>query len=315
MSIKGHRASCGFFAVLVFFLFVTTGCQKAENTSAVPVVVASTTIIGDVVSHVAGNAVEVKTLLPYGASPHDYNPTPKDVVLISKSDVVFINGLGLESQMKTLFTNVKKGIRIISLSEYIKTRELAEEHDHDHHDGHHHHHGSYDPHVWTDPSNVQNWVDLIQTELTHLVPDSAQNFKIRAKEYSKELEELDVWIAEEINALSSDKKKLVTDHKVFGYFADKYGFQQVGAVIPSFSSLSEPSARDIAQLEELIREYNVPVIFVGKSASQTIPRRISSDLNLNVVPLLTGSLEKEGEASTYQGYMRYNVGKIVEALR
>lgn len=296
----------------IVLLLMGSGCQKSDHPKVAggKTVVVTTTIAGDVVRMVAGDALNVEVLLPYGASPHDYNPSPSDVSVISKADLVFINGLGLEKQIVPLFSNLKRGVNVISLSSQVDTRMLVDDdHSHEGHD-----HGEADPHVWTDPVNVIGWVNVAASSLADLMPDSTSFFATNALNYIDSLGALDRWITSEVAELSDRQKKLVTDHKVFGYFADKYAFQQVGAVIPSFSSLSEPSARDIAQLENEIVAKNIKTIFVGKQANQTISTRISSDLDLEVVELLTGSLEEEGEASTYIGYMKYNVGKIVKAL-
>lgn len=159
------------------------------------------------------------------------------------------------------------------------------------------------------------WVDNIQRTLSELDAANADTYAANAAAYKVELQSLDSWIREQVAAVPEANRKLVTDHAVFGYFANRYGFQQTGAVIPGYSTLSEPSAQEVASLEDTLRAAGVKAIFVGNTANSALAQRVAGDAGVQVVPVYTGSLGRaDGPAATYLDYMRYNVGAFVSAL-
>jgi len=130
-----------------------------------------------------------------------------------------------------------------------------------------------------------------------------------------ELKALDEWIVAEIARVPLDSRLIVTDHMLFGYFANKYNFTVVGAIIPSYSSMAQPSAQELAALEDAILHYNVRVILVGNTVNPALANRIANDTGIKLVQFYTGSLSAaDGPAATYLDYMRYNVTTIVRAL-
>lgn len=303
-------------------------------------VLATTTIVGDVVRNVAGDAVELSVLLPVGADPHSFTPTPQDVAKVSEADLVFANGAGLEEFLQALLENagaadktvaVSQGISLLqgeahshSAEEEHATEEQAQqpmpttetsdagEHDHDHE----HEHAAGDPHTWFDPNLVMIWVQNIATTLSEKDPQNASSYQKNAEAYTAQLRELDQWIRQQVETIPAENRLLVTDHKSFAYFAERYGFTQVGAVLPSFSTLAEPSAQELAALEDAIRQLGVKAIFVGTTVNPNLAQRIAQDTGVQLVTLYTGSLsEADGPANTYLNFMRYNVNAIVEALK
>jgi ABC-type Zn uptake system ZnuABC Zn-binding protein ZnuA len=148
-----------------------------------------------------------------------------------------------------------------------------------------------------------------------LDPANAETYRANAAAYIAELTALDEWIEEQVAQVPPERRKLVTDHEVFGYFAQRYGFEQVGAVISGVSTLAEPSAQEMAALQERIGELDVPAIFVGTTVNPTLAESVARDTGTQIVELYTGSLsDAGGPAPTYIEYMRYNVSRIVEAL-
>ena len=134
--------------------------------------------------------------------------------------------------------------------------------------------------------------------------------------YRQELIDLDQWILEQVAQIPEANRELVTDHQLFIYFANRYGFEQIGAIVPGYSTLSEPSAQELAQLEDAIRELGVRAIFVGNTVNPALAQRVANDTGTKLVFLYTGSLtEATGPAPTYLDYMRFNVQAIVEALK
>jgi ABC-type Zn uptake system ZnuABC Zn-binding protein ZnuA len=307
-------------AILLVGLFAVGGCARDKaSDSDLPLVIGTTTIVTDVASRVAGDAVEVRSLLPAGADPHGYDLTPADLRVLSDADVLLFNGLGLEANLLQSLQGAGFDIETVEVSRTLKSRRMnrgdgQDHHDHGH-DGHGHQHGNVDPHVWFDPNNILRWVDVIETELVQLDTSRASTFHANASAYRDSLHALDRWIRELVQQVPSHQRVLVSDHRLFGYFAEEYGFEVAGAVQPGFSSMASASARATAELESTIREQGIRTILVGHTVNPMLAERIAKDTGARVVRLYTGSLSKpEGPASTYIEYMRYNVRNMVEGL-
>lgn len=272
-------------------------------------VVATTSLVGDVVSRVGGDRITLEVLLPLGTDPHSFTPTPRDASIISDATVVFATGVGLEEFLKPLIESVGGATKVVEVSQGIQFRSLVEEDSHsklpvD------------DPHTWMDPNNVLIWVDNIVRVLSEIDPANASYYNRNGQDYQTKLKELDTWIRSEVSLIPEQNRKLVTDHMVFGYFADRYGFLQVGAIIPGFSSLAEPSAQDIAQIEDEIHTFGVKAIFISVGVNANLAQRISDDTGTKLVFLYMHSLsDKGGVADNYIDFMHYDVASIVNALR
>ncbi len=291
--------------LLVVFAVVSFGTQIS--------IVATTTIIGDVVERIGGENIALTVLIPPGVDPHAFEPTPRDMVSLADADLVFINGAGLEQALLPLLEN--SGAVLVDLSARIALRTLDAGDDPAAAGEDGHSDEGADPHVWFDPTNVMIWSDEIDEALSGLDPEHEQLFSVRAADYRASLAELDAWIWEHVARLSRGRRLLVTDHALLGYFAARYGFRQLGTVLPGFSSLSEPSARDVARLEDEITASGVSAIFVGKTVSPLLAQRIAADTNVSLVVLYTGALgDDPGPAADYLQLMRTNTARIVEAL-
>jgi manganese/iron transport system substrate-binding protein len=301
-----------FISLLTLLLLVAgTGCAtpvgQQNNGDGQLKVVATTTIVGDVVSQVGGEHVALDVLLPVGADPHSYDPAPRDVVKIANADVIFASGLGLETFLETLIENAGSSGSLIEVSEGIELLE-ADGDSHEHEDG--------DPHTWTDPNNVMVWVEVIVSQLSKLDPDHAADYAANAAVYTAELVTLDAWVVEQVAQVPEANRKIVADHNLYSYFANRYGFTQVGAIIPGYSTLAEPSVKELAALQDTIAEVGVRAIFVGNAANPVLSERVAEDTGVELVVLYTGSLtEAGGDAPTYVEYIKYNVGAIVGALK
>ncbi|MCX7855831.1 MAG: metal ABC transporter substrate-binding protein [Anaerolineae bacterium] len=276
-------------------------------------VVATTTIVGDVVAQVGGDAIQLVVLVPIGADAHTYEPRPSDLAVLSGAHVLFINGLGLEAFLERTLSSVGN-IPVVSVSEGIQPRPLEA---HGHEEGHEseNEHEEVDPHVWTDVRNVMVWVENIQRALSTLDPGNASRYAANAAAYRKELEALDAWILEQVAQVPPQNRKLVTNHPTFGYFADRYGFEQMATVYP-LSPASEPSAREIAELEETIRQFGIPAVFAETTVNPKLAEQVARDTGVRLVTLYTHSLGGPGSgAESYIAMMRYNVVAIVDALK
>lgn len=271
-------------------------------------VVATTSFVAEVIGEVGGEAVDLTMLLPVGADPHSYEPTPRDVRTLAEADVVFINGFGLEAFLARTLEAAGGRAKVVSLSEGIEPRALAE--------GESHEHEGVDPHVWLDPVNMARWTENAAAALAALDPAHAEGYAARASAYAARLHELDRWIRSQVELLPAARRRLVTDHNELGYFAARYGFEIVGAVIPAYSSAAEPSAQELANLLSTIRELQVPVVFVSSAVNPNLAARVAQDTGTRLVTLHLHSLtDASGPAPTYVELMEYNVWAIVDGLR
>ena len=278
-------------------------------------VIATTSIVADVVKNVGGDNIALTVLLPVGTDPHGFDPAPADLAAVADAHVVFANGMGLEEFLDEMIKNAGGETAVVQVSHGVEPRQLNTGQEHAQEEADHHHEGA-DPHTWTSPANVIIFVHNIEHALSALDPANAETYAANARAYEAELEKLDGWVKAQIDTIPLENRELVTDHTAFGYYADRYGLKQVGAVIPSFSSAAEPSAKDLAELEAAIKEYEVKAIFVGASVNPSLSERVANDTGVKLVTLYTGSLGTEGSgAETYLDYIRYNTEAIVEALK
>jgi manganese/iron transport system substrate-binding protein len=183
--------------------------------------------------------------------------------------------------------------------------------------GGHHHHDEGDPHFWLDPMNVVTYVANIRDGLISVDPAGAEVYRANAERYIAQLNELDRFIASEVAAIPEANRKLVTNHESFGYFADRYGFRIIGTIVPGVTTGASPSAQQLARLTERVRDAGVKVIFLETGANPQLAEQLARETGLTIVSdLYTHSLsEADGPAPTYIDMMRYNVKRIVEALK
>ncbi len=267
-------------------------------------VVATTSIVGDVVAQVGEDRVALTVLMPLGTDPHTFEPTPRDVVTLARARLVFTNGAGLEENLARVLETPELRNKVVDLSAGLPLRELDEDH------------GGVDPHVWFDPLLVAAWTHRIAETLAAADPEGGELYLARAAAYRGALEELHLWIQGQVEAIPPERRLLVTDHRVLGYFAARYGFTEVGAIIPAFSTLAEASARERAALVDKIRALGVPAVFVSPEFNPALAAGLARDTGVRVVVLFHGSLTPPGgPAPDYLSFMRENVRRIVEALQ
>jgi ABC-type Zn uptake system ZnuABC Zn-binding protein ZnuA len=267
-------------------------------------VLASTTFLADITRNIAGDRLAVDSLLPVGADPHAFQATPRDVAKISESKLIITNGVEYEHFLEALLENADGERTIIEASTGI-TPHTAPNSEH-----------GVDPHLWLDPNNVIIYVENIQDALTLFDPAGEAEYKSNADAYITELKELDAWIAGQVDSIPEEKRLLVTNHEAFGYFAERYGFTLVGTVVESFSSVASPSAQQMAALTDQIKSSGAPAIFLDEVENPVLAQQIASETSVTVVTdLHLESLTDGAPAATYIDMMKYNVSKIVDALK
>ncbi len=320
---KQLRISHYLFWIGLLLILPIAGCggidnaPELEGNSSLEIVV-TTTFLGDVVGKVAGEIPQITVLLEPGQNPHSYQPTPQDMVKITRADVIIVNGLDLEEFLDDLLDGSGTQAAIIVASEGIQplgipeTKEGFEEDEED--EAQHSHENGYDPHVWFNPNNVIIWTDNIVTGLSTLDPDHALEYRKNGQAYQEQLLALDDWIRDQVRRIPEENKELVTDHTSLGYFAEEYGFTQIGAVIPALTTEAETSGQELAGLIDTIRANQVRAIFIGIDFDPTLAQRVAEETGVDLIPLYFGSLSKGEPAGTYLDFMRYDVNAIVSAL-
>ena len=298
----------------MFVFILMSGLTSCQQPSSITPegrlkVITTTSLVGDVVSNVGGEKISVDVLLPLGTDPHSFSPTPKDAAELADAKLVFANGAGLEEFLKPLMDNIGGSSKVVEVSEGINFRTMTDEDSNSNKQ-------VIDPHTWMDPNNVIIWVDNIVRALSEQDPDNAVYYQENGQAYQAKLRDLDTWIRTAVSEVPQEDRKLVTDHTVFGYFLDEYGFSQVGAIIPGFSSLAEPSAKDIMMIQDAIQTMGVKAIFINVGANENLAQRISEDTGIQLVPLYMHSLsDPGGDASNYLDFMRYDVTSVADALK
>src|SRR4030065_1247528 len=288
-----------------------TSCQKKPSISTGDglKVIATTSLVGDVVSQVGGDKISLAVLLPLGTDPHSFSPTPRDASEIADAIIIFANGVGLEEFLTLLLDNIGGSIKVVEVSQGIDYRKLVDEELNSKQ-------AVDDPHTWMDPNNVILWVDNIIRALSEQDPKNTAYYLENGQSFQAKLRDLDLWIRAEVSAIPEQNRKLVTDHLVFGYFSDRYGFTQVGAIIPGFSTLAEPSAQDIAQIADDIHLLGVKAVFISVGVNANLAQRISDDTGTRLAFLYIHSLSDiGGEADNYIDFLRYDVASIVNMLK
>jgi zinc/manganese transport system substrate-binding protein len=290
-----------------------------------PRVVVTTNILGDVVKQLTGDAVEVVTIMPVGSNPHDFQPSPREVDDIRRADLVVVNGGGFEEGLLRVIEGAEADGAVvyeaISAVPVLDREEDAHGHEEEDEDevaeeAHGHDDGA-DPHFFTDPARMAVAAEGIFEAIVEQVPELADDRELneRAEQVIGELTALDREVEEMLAAIPAERRVLVTNHEVFGYFADRYGFELVGTVIPG-GSTEGAAARDLSVLIEDIERAQVPAIFADTSAPADLARALAADVgDVEVVELFSESLGEEGSgAETYVEMMRTNARRIVEAL-
>jgi ABC-type Zn uptake system ZnuABC Zn-binding protein ZnuA len=278
-------------------------------------VIAAETFLADIAQNVAGDRVKVESLMPIGVDPHGFEPTPTDVAKIADSNVLIINGAGFEEFLARLLENAGGQRTVIEASAGLVLREPGEGEHTEEHEADHEHEG--DPHFWLDPNNVIKYVENIRDGLSTADPAGAAKYKANAEAYIARLKELDRWIADRVAEVPETNRLLVTNHESFGYFADRYGFQIIGTVVPSVSTGSSPSAQQLAALIDHIKATGAKAIFLETGTNPQLAEQVAQETGSKVVTnLYSHSItDPSGPAPTYIEMMKSNTEAIVTALK
>ena len=288
------------------------GCSSpdsATDTGALDVV-ASASFLADIAQNVAGDRFEVRSLVPRETDPHSFEPTPSDLRDVAAADILIVNGGGLEGSLLDTLESAGGDATLVDASAGLAGRapQPGEPSVED---------GGADPHFWLDPVLVKTYVATIRDAFAGADPAGAAEYEANAAAYQQQLDELDAWIAAKVTEIPETQRKLVMNHTSHGYFADRYGLEIVGTVLPGASTGETPTARGLSDLVRAIESSGARAIFVEIDENPDLARQIAAETGVAVVTdLLDHSLtEPGGAAPTYIDMMKYDTRRIVEGLR
>lgn len=279
--------------LLVALVLAGCGGDDEGSDGAGVSVVATTTQVADLVRNVGGARVEVATILEPQADPHDYEPRPSDAADLADAAVVFRSGGDLDEWLGELIDSAGADGAEVTLLDRVRAR------------------GS-DPHWWHDPRNAVLATGAIRDALAEADPDGRATYERNARRYIERLRAVDRDVEACIAELPQAKRKIVTTHDALAYFAERYGIEVIGAVIPSLSTQAQPSAKDINTLVDQVEREGVEAIFPESALSDELERAVAREAGAEVgEPLFADSLGPEGTpASTYIGSMRENARRL-----
>lgn len=287
-------------------------------------VVASFSILGDLVAQVGGERIAVRTLVGPDGDAHVYQPTPADARALAEAKVIVVNGLDFEGWMPRLLKSSGTRASVVTASADIKP--IKTEHDHAHeekesggakaaHKHDHHEHGEFDPHAWHDIENVKSYVRVIANALIAADAGGASVYNANAARYLSELDALQTEIATAFDAIPKQDRRIITSHDAFGYLARAYDLEVLSPV--GISTEDEPTPADLARLIRQVKDERVRAVFVENIADRRIIDQIARETGATVGGRLYSDAlsAADGSAPTYQALMRYNVSTLVAALK
>ena len=283
-----------------------TACDVGSDDG--PLIVVSTNILGDVVENVVGDQAEVLTLMKPDADPHSFEISAQEAGRVRSADLLVANGLGLEEGLQQhLDAAADDGVATFVAGDAVEVLGYAEG------DAS----GTPDPHFWTDPGRVLDVLDALEPVLADVDGIDAARLADDVAAYRADVAAVETEMADAFAGIPAERRALVTNHHVFGYLAQRFDFEVVGAVIPGGTTLAAPSASDLSDLVEAVEETGVPAIFAESSSPDRLVQALASeaDVRVEVVELYTESLTAaDGGAPDYLTMMRVNTQRIAAAL-
>jgi zinc/manganese transport system substrate-binding protein len=262
-------------------------------------VVASFSILGDFVRQVGGDRVNLTTLVGPNSDVHVYTPPPSDAKTVADARLLVINGFGLEGWLSRLLQSSGSNAEIVEATRGVAPLKLE---------------GSADPHAWQSVANAKIYVANIRDALIAADPADTETFRARADRYLGELDGLDTDVRGEIAKIPTGRRKVISTHDAFGYFAAAYGIAFIAPL--GVSTESEPSARDIARIIAQVRSAKIPAVFLENISDDRLVGRIAAETGARIGgTLFSDSLtDEKGDAPTYIAMVRHNIKALTSAL-
>lgn len=291
-------------AVVGVLALAAAACSSGGDGSDGLVIVTTTNILGDVVEHLVGDAAEVRTILPANADPHEFQPSARQVQELREADLVVANGAGFEGGLADAVDAAEgDGVPVVEAISAVETLDLDD---------------GTDPHFFNDPVRVATAAEAIVVELADVAPAlDTDAVRRTAGDYIDELRSLADEMEQTLAVVPEERRVLVTNHEAMGYFADRFGFEILGVIIPGGTTLAEPSAGDLDDLASAVEESGVPAIFAETSAPEQLAEAVADEVGttIEIVELYTESLGgPDSPASTYVDMLRTDAERIADAL-
>jgi zinc/manganese transport system substrate-binding protein len=274
----------------------TSGGPPGASASSRPSVVVTYTVLGSVVKDLIGDAASVTVLMPNGADPHEWQPSAKDIETVDRASLVVENGLGLEAGLQNALAEAQRhGVRVFVASDHVTIRHVGQGEGTSSSDPNQQP-GASDPHLWMDPLAMKAVVEALSGTL---MTDLGLDVAARAADLAARLDALDREVAATLASIPPGNRRLVTGHESMGYFAMRYGFTLVGAVIPGLTSQEAPAAADLAALKAKIEAAHVPAIFTEIGTPAAVAQAIGTETGVRVVEIATHNLPLDGSYFTF----------------
>ncbi len=302
------KNSFGFLLCLLLLIFSLglVGCrgpaaQEAEGEMDGLNIVASFSILADVVENITGERCKVEYLVPIGENPEDYELLPGEMRMASDADVIFINGMNLEGAMEGALDR-STGTPLITLTEGIKPIPLEGD-------------DAPDPHAWLDAGLMKKYVDNILTSLLEMDPAGEEVYRQNAEKYLLRLEELDTWIRDEVSRIPEKNRVIVVSENAYKYYGEAYGLQTEG--IWELNSHEEGTPQQISRVVEVVQGNNIPSLFVETTVDRRYMETVSRETGVPITgEVYTDALGPSGSgAETYIQMMEYNTLVFLEGLK
>ena len=262
-------------------------------------VVASFSILADFVRNVGGDRINLTTLVGADGDVHVYTPAPSDAKRIADAKLVIVNGLGLEGWLPRLVQSAGSKAMVVTASSGIAPLKLG---------------SNADPHAWQSVPDAKIYVANIGNALAAAAPDDADGFRSRTRAYLDKLDALDREVRDALAKIPAEKRRVISTHNAFGYFAAEYGIQFIAPL--GVSTETEPSARDIAAIITQLRTQKIPAVFLENISDDRLIRRIAAETGAKVGGTLIsdGLTGEKGPAPTYIDMVRHNIKALTSAL-
>jgi zinc/manganese transport system substrate-binding protein len=300
-------------SVVFGFVLSLLSCVCALAEEALKVSVFST-VLTEIAQRVGGDAVKVTGHVPVGADPHEFEPRPSDLKVVSGADVILLSAKHMEGYVGKL-REVSARARVVEVGGHVSSVWVERE-AHAHGGGSaeaHKHEKIEDPHWWHSVENVRKAAGIIRDEFAKLRPGGKGTFTANAAAYDKELVELQQWAKRRIAELPRDRRKLVTSHEAFEYFAKEFGFKVF--YVEGLTAADQPASKKVAQLLETIQAQKVKAVFSQDAVNPKVLKEITTSTGARLGGQLWADGLGGGDASTYTGMFRHNVNTVVEALK
>ncbi len=289
-----------------FFIALVSVCISAAAMAEKLKVVASFSILGDIVRNVGAEHIEVIDIVGPNSDAHIFHPTPLTAQQIAEADVIFINGLGFEGWIERLIEASGFKGPVVTVTKGITAKTFADSNQ------------SYnivnDPHAWHSIANIKIYVKNITKALQEFDASHALDYQQHAERYLAQLDDLEEWVQRAFQQVPLAKRKAITAHDAFQYFGHEYGITFLAPV--GVSTVSEPSAHEVVKLIEQIKRESIKAVFVENIANSRLINQIAKEAKVDVSGVLYSDAlsEPSGPAANYISMMRHNVSTLVKVM-